>query len=1595
MKEQDIYSQAMYETLACMKKSFHHSSINPLEHTTAALILTNHQNLIDQILSGENLGENKFSEILNVYIELWNFEEVLRLLNNYKKDLDQFDFKYLSEKLVQKEPKELILRYCNYINTQDGSFSYFYELLQGLWKKKDFSLAEEIIKNNLTSEAQNIFLIFHNLQIWISSNSTEISSAIEKFCNILPKNKEYNRKNERTIERIATNLIWELNNTLIDTPTLVDIPTLKDAIMSYEIQREKGIIWHMRNRYDLDKKIRNYYYDLWKFDEVEKFIIATGDRERGREEFINKKIDYAIKTKNKEFHAEVLGEYILSKNIQIQELNISKSRSDRCDRYQTIAKKYAQLAIFEILHWDENKAKEYVSEMIKNTEAIMTSIPEGISKRDKWHIKWKRKVPFKRWLKEFFLNHWLFHHLPAEKWWSNPLKDPEKRKEDRKIFEEQREIRRNENRNMRNRDENNLNEVEKTQLLKILLDENKIEEAIKFLAEISYMKNRADWERWMMILDYSKESFEELFYMLGKDCFNKRGHRDHADYDGMAQFFVKAHSMWIIKDEDWDKLFRGINNSRHLHEYWEYPISKEAVVSIVKYTIAIWDIDRAWNFFNRINGIFYREGNRDNDTTISACLSYFINATTNHEKRDGKYLAFKWVDIKKEKNVSKIDRIKYRNVNTNIESSNKKKYKNAVTRLQKNLLNSQNPTETIREWCRDLVKNNLRKPYQINNEFDLILNSPLWISEKIRRRIVYTLMELWVSWIESIKEATKKWISPKLLYFYLKKLAEKGYLTKNTKLFFGKDRAKHLPHLIKLLSKNPSEFNLVVDNIYKNYDKTSRLLRNVESEKERARIEKKFFKHSDWKKIFKVLNKFNKYSVDYECILNNLNSITKHPKWVYFWYFTEAIKNELSTEESNANHFPVTRKNFLDLMSDDEIFITFEKDTQFKLDWLKPWSKAWFLEKPERKEYLNSKNIKTFKKFGTIIWLWILEWSQDTPHLKNFYEYIFANISHTISRSSILQLWEVFNLLLKKEEYKMLDELVDFEVNIWNDFKNFIEENKISDKWRTILTLMIAREINQSFQIFKDNNWNKQIDNSSIKEMLLWVYEKFLRYIEVINIYKNVSIKTSIGIEYEVTNSIARGYKELTGSDYKNDILILSEYSWIARWIDAVHEIATKPTDNPYLLLLELKLLEDLDFLDLNFKREDYKRWARWLHISVGWEYGISLDESANFIQNILIAWNLWWLNVWEAINRWGGIRDRHYDCEVIFGEDETKCVEYRGLSMDKSEPFERLIMSIFNLNMAKQILDKYLSFSSLILTDIPLIKNIEEFKIHLDKYWLIKVPIDNERIYILMYEYLKLLNTVKELVKEHNSNFISNETFDLDKWSGLDKLLMLVTSTWPVVQIMENVWVDIYYFKKMVEDWIVWEEEFFSKLSQDWKNISITERQKKILYLEYKLRIRPDLEKIRQENKEIFENIWTYLNWNTEDTLRKITNSKRFTEVINWDKNYLESIKIDIDEIFNWANSELTNKFIKINNLFIKKDSTNALGMFDTTKEQDWNIINDSRLTETMIFDKLDRWLKQRKGYNVIQWAWEKMITQAIQREILEFNEKVMSIEV
>ncbi len=728
-------------------------------------------------------------------------------------------------------------------------------------------------------------------------------------------------------------------------------------------------------------------------------------------------------------------------------------------------------------------------------------------------------------------------------------------------------------------------------------------------------------------------------------------------------------------------------------------------------------------------------------------------------------------------------------------------------------------------------------------------------------------------------------------------------------------------------------------------------------------------------------------NVSYE-IINTIDYTSfKKRKNKRLWLFVESIKTLKLWEKWI---FGINYDNFVEHIDSDEPLFAFAQDTKANFEWTIPWTKDWFAENPERKEYLRPESFETFKKMWTIVWLWIIEWSKTGKWLKKYYEYIFQNINLKESRNSILQLAELFNVVLRKGNYEIFDEIVAW---LWKEFKKFIEKYSISNKWRTIVTLLIARTIRDSFQIWKNKDWKRQLDYSSIEKLLEWVKKELLVYEEILKRYDNVPIKTSIWVEIEIWDNTAKWYKESTWWDYKQDILTLSSYSDITNGNEhnTIHEIATKPTDNPYLQLLELQLLEEMDFLDLNFKKPDYEKWARTLHISVWWEYGVKYDKNADFIQNILVMTNRAWLHAWEKvskINKYDNIRDRWNDVDVVFGDKKTNAVEYRSFDINKKWPFEKLMISVFNLNMAKQTVDKYLW--EIKLEDFKDMKDIEDFRRQVYTHKLLKTEIKDERIIKLMYEFIKLQIETIRAVLEHNNNFVKNETVAKKDLQWLWWLLKVYNSTGPILQIFAEKNISIYNLKEIFEKGIDTETQIIEYLN--WKIKWLTKRQTGILWKNYKLRIKPPLQQLKKENVKIYQNIEKYLNGNIQDTMRKISNMERFESVIWDDKEYLKNIRIPYKSLFERITPEFANKLIMINNLFTKKDSTNALSLYNTVVDKEWNKITDDKYMEMNIFDKKLRNIPTNDDvYYYSQWWSEKMLIHKIQRLILDFNKHIL----
>jgi hypothetical protein len=130
-------------------------------------------------------------------------------------------------------------------------------------------------------------------------------------------------------------------------------------------------------------------------------------------------------------------------------------------------------------------------------------------------------------------------------------------------------------------------------------------------------------------------------------------------------------------------------------------------------------------------------------SSISSCLYYLINASSNPIRKDVSTLAFNNRDLGDEY-ITYKEKIKYWNTRANIDCSfqDEGKYNSSILELQKTIKISEDPTQAIRTWCKDLVNHCLRNHHQIKDELEVFLNSDFGESEEIRRRIIYTLIEL-------------------------------------------------------------------------------------------------------------------------------------------------------------------------------------------------------------------------------------------------------------------------------------------------------------------------------------------------------------------------------------------------------------------------------------------------------------------------------------------------------------------------------------------------------------------------------------------------------------------------------------------------------------------------------------------------------------------------------------------------------------------------------------------------------------------------------------------------------------------------------------
>ncbi len=247
--------------------------------------------------------------------------------------------------------------------------------------------------------------------------------------------------------------------------------------------------------------------------------------------------------------------------------------------------------------------------------------------------------------------------------------------------------------------------------------------------------------------------------------------------------------------------------------------------------------------------------------------------------------------------------------------------------------------------------------------------------------------------------------------------------------------------------------------------------------------------------------------------------------------------------------------------------------------------------------------------------------------------------------------------------------------------------------------------------------------------------------------------KVSMGIEYEVTKEIADEYGEESFLGYKKDIQLVSESVNIGTGNDAIHEIALKPNYNPYMLIAEIKLLQEAGFLDLNFKQ--YKDAPRGYHLSLVGDNGLYVNENMHFLHNLLTVAQLTGVTAGKEIRYTKDIHKKSFEHFTDHVQSGDRC-EIKGMATDSVEQFEKSIMTSHYAGIAIQLCDKYLGRETILFGEPG--NNPQDFEKMLITTGSLLSPFISDQERDIVYAWMKLKKDIMDAIGQHNESFIDSE---------------------------------------------------------------------------------------------------------------------------------------------------------------------------------------------------------------------------------------------
>ncbi len=858
-----LYPKVMYRVIDGISNGWlfqryrDHSQFDDPNTLPNALIETNHARLIDALLV-QNTGAHVFANILYAHLRNKDFSAVLEILRKYPENESALQHDVLIAQLFEAHVDDAILENFTRYFAEREEFRLVRNMIEQVWVRKRYPLAENIITGVLPEHQQSTLLLWHRAVQGLPISDIEVREAMTTLCEYKAPEEDV-RDERRSASDITGSFIQALD------AMNIDLSVIRVAIETQDSHALDGV-YSFSNRYEIDAKIRKALLDARDFVGAEAFIKSTGGRSYHYDELAEAKIAHARESGNQALYWEGLETYTKVRDEKIAELQKQRERIDgdrerysredwsvRLDLYREQAWKYANLALYDLQFRTSADAKPHIDSMIEATEAMGIPGKPDCKRPHQRRLRRMRKLLMKELKRHFFLAGYL-DSLPGEKGWNAPIKHPDEVKKTRGEFLEAKEQRKSSATDVwyENREKERAQAIAATTSS---IAKGEIDLAVTaLLSGISYYADGDDFERARLLLEAKPELFAQMTPKLTEKYFERDESRrlPREGWKGLGSYYAAANRCGVLGDAEWKALYDALWQARMTHEGME-DIPSEFVVTFVRELITQGDIETAWNAYEKMrtmgNGAFIGRRECITAQTHQTCLSHFIRALKDVDTGAAGGVRSCLQDCKLSQGTNVSESLAFHNTEAEVQRmlKNEELTKNAEAQT----LALCTTPQAVREWTRLMAMGGVRTPHEKKDSL-LKVHAADTTDEHMRYRIVDTMIAHKIPGAEAMAEIKKADTPDRMTRHFFSKLVKQEILHQHTLEYLTEDN-EHLPHLRRLLSEFQNEFNTVLETIANQFSHRRPSRFQAMNELTQDEVLAKALKPQDWDGVMTVL----------------------------------------------------------------------------------------------------------------------------------------------------------------------------------------------------------------------------------------------------------------------------------------------------------------------------------------------------------------------------------------------------------------------------------------------------------------------------------------------------------------------------------------------------------------------------------------------------------------------------------------------------------------------------------------------------------------------------------------------------------------------